>query len=368
MNNLRQIVQKPIGQVLLATLLFCFIFIALFVGLYKAGVSYIVKERSRRATDLTAMTAGAVYANGLQLVRETNIAALIATTYDIGVIVQKISPMFVGLPEDLPAIIPAALEADPKKRDQVHDLQKQLFGIGQIGYYPALIEGQTLATAGENHLSNLPVPFFAYNYETGTPQNIMVPNMALTFRTIADLLPDVQENQYSLKHDGIRYYFSENQVESAHNPRHPKQKRVRKSASLKFAHWWVRKEMNSDAQDADFLSRIAPMSVLKILKDNLLKNIVLDVTDRDDPPCHTFMLLGRMQANLSGKDRTFYQLSEVRVETNGLAAWDIGHPFDIYLTKPDAESFPALGDAMKTIQGLSGPGELFDKSGLSEAL
>lgn len=356
------------GQVLLATLFFCFIFLALFLGLYKAGVSYIIKERSRRATNLTALTAGAVYANGLQLVRETNVAAMIAATYDVGVIVRSISPMFAGLPEDLPAIIPAALEADPKWREKVHDLQKKIFGIGQVGFYPALIEGQALATAEENRLNNSPVPIFAYNYETGTLQDIVVPNMALTFRTVADLLPDEEKAEYSLKHDGIRYYFTESQVESAHNPRHPKQKRVRKSASTKFAHWWVKKENSGDPEESNFLGRIAPTSVLKLLKDKLLKKFVLDVTDRDYPPCHTFMLLGRMRVKLSGSDKTFYQLGEVRVDTDGLAAWDIDHSFDVYLTKVDLESFPALDNAIKTFQGIPGLSELLDKSGLLEAL
>jgi len=129
MKNLRKIIQKPLGQVLLATLLFCFIFLALFVGLYKAGTAYILKEKSRRATNLTALTAGAVYANGLQLVRESNVFVMAATALDLAQIVQKISPMFVGLPEDLPALIPAAWAADPNRREEVHKIQRIMFGI-----------------------------------------------------------------------------------------------------------------------------------------------------------------------------------------------------------------------------------------------
>src|SRR5665213_2684375 len=83
MIRIKHWTKNPSGQVLLATLLFCFIFVPLFVGLYKSGMLYNAKEQAIRASNLTAFSAGAVYANGLQLVRLTNVALLLAAAIDI---------------------------------------------------------------------------------------------------------------------------------------------------------------------------------------------------------------------------------------------------------------------------------------------
>src|ERR1700690_1443456 len=90
MIRLKKWTEKPSGQVLIATLFFCFVFFALFIGLYKSGMIYSAKERATRATDLTALSAGAVYANGLQLVRVTNAILLVFASLDIVVIAAAV--------------------------------------------------------------------------------------------------------------------------------------------------------------------------------------------------------------------------------------------------------------------------------------
>ncbi|HET9870157.1 MAG TPA: hypothetical protein VFR02_06665, partial [bacterium] len=60
MRRLHPALAGPRGQVLLATLLFCFIFTVLFAGLFRSGLLYGLKERSVRACDLTALSSGAV--------------------------------------------------------------------------------------------------------------------------------------------------------------------------------------------------------------------------------------------------------------------------------------------------------------------
>src|SRR6185369_12497233 len=102
MKNWRHFCRKPLGQVLLATLFFCFIFSALFIGLYKAGTAYLLKERSRVATDMTALTAGAVYANGLQQVRYANAVLMILVGIDAAKVGAAMAP-FLELPPPLDA-------------------------------------------------------------------------------------------------------------------------------------------------------------------------------------------------------------------------------------------------------------------------
>lgn len=368
MIKIKNISQQPLGQVLLATLLFCFIFLALFIGLYRAGSAYVLKERSQRAVNLTTLSAGAVYANGLQLVRESNVILMAAAAADIMVISAKISPMIAGLPLDLPLLIPAAMAADPKSRDKVQQVQRNLFGIGKpSGLYPLLIEGQAWATANENGLSTLPLPLFAYNFETATPANVMVPNMAVTFRTAADLLPELERSAYSLSHDGERHYFSDTEVEKAHNPRNPGQMRVKKNSSSPFAGWWVRKEKRIGNEEGSFLTHLAPAWALEHLR-KFLKDLVLDVIDRDDPPCHTFTFLGITNSRINRVKKDLYQVGEVRVETEGLAAWDILKPYDIYQQRVDLTSFPALRTALQTAASIPFLDRILKNSDLLEGL
>jgi hypothetical protein len=116
--------------------------------------------------------------------------------------------------------------------------------------------------------------------------------------------------------------------------------RVKKSAASAFAGWWVRTEKNGAERGGEsrFLSRIAPLGALKLLR-HYLAELQLDVTDRDDPPCHTFGLLGVFSGGLK---RNFYQAGESRIEPDGLAAWDLRNPIQVGLVKVDPETLPLL--------------------------
>src|SRR5579872_4240152 len=205
MKSLRERIQSPLGQVLLATLLFCFIFLALFVGLYKAGTAYILKEKSRRATSLTALTGAAVYANGLQLVRNSNFILTSLIAIDLWNAGTAAAAAFEGGP---PAMLAAAYQADKvNSRTSLQNFQDKFFGVESVGLYPYLIAGQAASTAGENQLSFLPV--YAYNYETAqSVTQAATPNMALRFRKASEFMPESNESVYSLTHDGIKHYFS----------------------------------------------------------------------------------------------------------------------------------------------------------------
>src|SRR5579859_7596646 len=125
MRKLRAFTQKPLGQVLLATLLFCFIFLVLFAGLYKAGTAYIVKERARRSTTLTALTGGAVYANGLQLVRKSNDLLMLFVGVDLFKAGFAAAAVFAGGPL---AMVEAAKAADKlNARTAVQEFQNLFF-------------------------------------------------------------------------------------------------------------------------------------------------------------------------------------------------------------------------------------------------
>ncbi|SRR5579871_174985 len=356
-QKLRDFNQNPLGQVLLATLLFCFVFIALFLGLYKSGQAYIVKEETRRAVNLTSLTGGAVYANGLQLVREANIVIMGSAAFDAAVIAQSIGEALLAPPPlDVAAVALAAEKADPHSRNPAQDIFAAVFGVDTpagIGAYPALIAGQAYLTANENSLS-LP-PYNAYNYETAKDIDAVAPNMALRFRHADEFLPDNNVAPYSLMHNGVRHYFYSDQVESADNPRHPKQMRVKKFSSSEFAGWWVRREKGGlDDGGAGNLSGQNPFS--KVTGIGLLKKYLhqfkLDITDRDDPPCHSFTTLGNMKVKTGAQDKSLYEVGEVRVETKGISAWDTGKPFQIYLVKVNIDAFPVLRQSLQTLRNI----------------
>lgn len=365
MRNLRSFSQKPLGQSLLATLLFCFIFLALFVGLFKAGSAYVVKERARRATNLTALTGGSVYANGLELVRESNWVLSFAVAFDIGKAGLAAAAAFEGGPA---AMLEAAYLADKgNSRTVVQKFQNIFLGVDIPGIYPFLIEAQALASATDNHLSFIPA--YAYNYETATSMDVIVPNLALRFRTASEFLPNLEKAMYSLEHNGVRYYFSSDKVEPAHNPRNPNQMRVKKDSGSEFAGWWVKKEKNGvdSGNGSSVLSKYVPTSILRALK-KFLDDFKFDVTDRDDPPCHTFTLISKMPGEIVSGDKNFYQASEVRVETDGLAAWDIGKPYDIYLQKVDLASLPGVRDVLNKLGSVPVIGQIMKSSDIINGL
>ena len=354
MEKLRRKLEKPLGQALLATLLFCFIFVALFAGLYKAGRAYLLKEKSRRAVNLTALTGGAVYANGLEMVRLSNGILMMLVGLDLWKAGMAAAPLL----ETPPLALAAAYEADQvNARTPFQKFQDRFFGVESPGLYPLLIGGQTAATGGANQLSFPPI--YAYNHETADLKSVLLPNMALRFRRASDFLPEAQKGLYSLRHDGIKHFFGSEQVEPAHNPQHPAQMRVKKfgSAYPQYAGWWVKKESaGGETRGEGPLSKIDP-KILDVLREFLAK-FKMDVTDRDDPPCHTLALVGGLKGNIGGREREFYDLGETRVDSDGLAAANFGHSFGINLEKVDPHSFPLLREVLAGAGQIPGMGQI----------
>ena len=360
----QRFLRRPLGQVLLATLLFCFIFTALFVGLYKAGTSYLLKEKTRRAVNLTALTGGAVYANGLEMVRFSNGILMVLAGIDMWKAGMAAAPLV----ETPPAALAAAYQADKiNARAPFQNFQDKFFGVESPGVYPLLIGAQTASTGVGNQLSFLPL--YAYNYETSGVRDMLVPNMALRFRRASDFLPDLQKGLYSLRHDGVKFIFPADQVEPAHNPRYPHQMRVKKNGSSypQFAGWWVKKESDGVTTGGQNpLSKLSP-PLLDVLRD-FLRNFKLDVTDRDDPPCHTLALLGSLKGDIGGTERSFYQFGEVRVDSDGLGAENFRHPFDVYLQKVDLDSFPILRNVLGGSTQIPGMDQILKNSGWMRGL
>src|ERR1700679_1091414 len=112
-TSIQKRIKNPEGQVLLATLFFCFIFAVLFAGLYKSGLVYSLKERSNRSSELTALSAGAVYANGMQLVRLTNLILVAYAMIDLTVIAAAVTA---ASTVSLGTLTAAATKADPHLR------------------------------------------------------------------------------------------------------------------------------------------------------------------------------------------------------------------------------------------------------------
>ena len=363
MKKMSALLQKPMGQVLAATVLFCFIYIALFSGLYRAGTAYMLKERGRRGADLTSLSAGAVYANGLRLVQYSNIVLMMVFASDIGAIGLKISPLIPGLPEDLPLVLATAKAADPNHRREWQEVQSFLFGVPlengsssragldlQLPLEPihGSIELQAHSTAGDNQLkNNLILPCLFYNIET--TKNLgraVLPDMALRFRRAGEILSDSPPAGYSLEHDGQKYYFTQDQVEPAQNPRLPGQMRVRQDYPSPFSGMWVHSDKDgSNSDDFDHFVSHFPFgpATAKALQ-GFLDKVLLDVTHRDDPPNHTLALLNQLPGKAGGTALNLTQTTEVTVEGGGLAAWDIQNPpFKSYLKKLDPGDFPGMG-------------------------
>jgi hypothetical protein len=293
---------------------------------------------------------GAVYANGLQLVRHSNVLLMFSVAADLGMMGMAISPFIPGFPATVPAAIQAAKNADPKFRRKVQTLQSELFGIPlpgtsratdsrsprTFGIYPAWMEWEGHQAARMNGFEATPlnVQFF-YNLPSAKQAlNCRVPSMGLRFRRADELLPASPSPLYSLFHDGQRHYFSEADIEPAQNPRDPGQKRVRLNGPSRFAGMWVRREKGT-GNDPNPLSQgtgIGPTS-WGLLR-GLLKDIVLDVTHKDDPPFHNLALMGRMSRVIRGKDLNYLETSGVALSGSGLAAWDIQAPlFTAHLQK-----------------------------------
>ncbi len=368
--------EKPSGQALVATLFFCFVFFALFIGLYKSGMVYSAKERATRSTDLTALSAGAVYANGLQLVRVTNAVLLAFAALDIVIIAAAI-----GLTGGADLSIWKA--ADPNFRGRVQLIQKILFGIGlPSGAYPFLIFTEGLSLASDNQLKNNwgnpaqlswkvplpPSPIFLFNYETSDPIQALLPNMALKFRKATVLLPNMdkapaEKRRYHLtkKETGVKYYFKANEVEIAPNSQNPGQMRV-KSADFKNRYVSLEKEVESEAEK-DAEKRIKKESLMKMESalgglTNVLDQITLDVTDNDDPPDHSLMVYSEFP-NSKGGSTYIKTISEADIEGDGLAAWDLNAPkYQAQLVQVGPERLTDLLNVQARISQIANSGQI----------
>jgi hypothetical protein len=355
MNHL--IKENPAGQALLATLLFCFIFVVLFAGLYKAGLSYIQKERALRGTDLTALSVGAVYANGLQLVRYSNAALM-------GLVVA-----------DVLTYIATEGRVDLNLRGKMHTFQKWIFGINDkgdgpgIGAYPFLfwLEGVQIAENNQLlnnwpsfsrgfHLPVPPLPMFLFNAETTNLQWLLIPNMALKFRSAVDLLPQIknekvlyfEEDKY---HKGQLIYFPEEDVEPWVTSKHQGQMRVKIQGRYFHDGLKMKPVVTPGTNPADkdsFLGKSLQTAT------DLLKNIQFDVTHADDPHKHTVVVYDQLPSSVSqaqGKETlNFHSLSEAKLVGGGLAAWDILKPkFLVRLVPFEIQNLPAIRDLIGSI-------------------
>ena len=334
MIRIKHWTKNPSGQVLLATLLFCFIFMALFIGLYKSGMLYNAKEKAIRSSNLTALSAGAVYANGLQIVRLTNVALLLAAAVDILAIAAALE-----ITGGFSLIIPSQFK-DLNTRKLVQDVQSILFGINQpIGIYPLLISDETISIASQNGLKSTfpslnplswslpipPSPILIFNVTTLGPglAQAIVPNMALKFRTanfFSDTVPKPKKiYKYKSRKDGAIHYLNSDQVELAPNSQNKGQMRVKKGVGLEGEGYFVAEEVNAGLSKLNAVINIA----------NFLAALQLDVTDRDIPAVHNIFVYASYPTSIKDPQNNYAEiqtLSQVNVLGTGLAAWNVNDP------------------------------------------
>ena len=328
----------------MATLLFCFIFVTLFVGLYKSGMLYNAKEQAIRASNLTALSAGAVYANGLQLVRLTNVALLLAAAIDILAIAAVLE-----ITGGFSLILPSQFK-DLNTRKLVQDVQSVLFGINRpIGIYPLLISDETISVASQNGLKNTfpslnplawslpipPSPILIFNVTTLGPDlaQAIIPNMALKFRTANFFLNTLPKPNkiYSYKSGktGKIHTFNSDQVELAPNSQNEGQMRVKKGSGLEGEGYFVTEQISAGLSKLNAIINIA----------NLLAGLQLDVTDRDIPAVHNIFVYGSYLTSIKdtqNNNTEIQTLSQVNVSGTGLAAWNVNDaPYQATLAPTD---------------------------------
>ncbi len=326
--------KNPSGQVLLATLLFCFIFVALFVGLYKSGLLYNAKEQAVRSSNLTALSAGAVYANGLQIVRLTNVVLLLAAAIDILAIAAALE-----ITGGFSLILPPQFK-DLNTRKLVQDVQSVLFGINQpIGIYPLLISDETISVASQNGLKSTfsssnplswslpipPSPILIFNVTTLGPglAHAIIPNMALKFRTanfFLNTLPKPKKTySYTSGKSGNVHTFNSDQVEPAPNSQNEGQMRVKKGSGLEGEGYFVTEQVSAGLSKLNAVINLA----------NLLAGLQLDVTDRDIPAVHNIFVYASYPTSIKdtqNNNTEIQTLSQVNVSGTGLAAWNVNDP------------------------------------------
>ncbi len=388
---IRKKIEKPEGQVLLATLFFCFIFAALFAGLYKSGLVYSLKERSNRSCELTALSAGAVYANGMQLVRLTNVLLIAFAMIDLTVIAAEVAA---ASSVSFGALALIASRADPHTRKIVQDLQKVLFGIDikVPGLYPLLILTEGLSADEKNCLMNNwsipahlsfhvpfpPSPLFLFSVETSTPIFISaVPTMALKFRTADQFINDMDDSnenkvyyRYKDQQTGTYHYVEEKDTEEAPGSVHEGQRRVREG--LPGSNKLLKMEpvtMTEAEKDAlgSAEGELPKHGLTQIQSSfgaiaHLLNGIPMDVTDRDDPPNHTVVVYSTLPTTLQKTSQSgvnLQSLSETSVEGPGLAAWDFENPlYQARLTEFDASRAAQIISSKINLQNLIGSGQI----------
>lgn len=348
--------RRPGGQVLAAVLLFFMAFTVLFALLYRSGIAYSMKARAVRGSDLTALSCGSVYAEGLHLVRLSNVILMSAAALDLFTMVDVFISS--GGPATVPASTAAALAADPGLRKRVQDAQAIFFGIARegreepLGVYPFLIHAGGLAAASDNALEIIPPlsPLILYNPETTEAIRSVFPGMALRFRTADELLPETRgQDENPACHrlrdtrSGRWVYFRPEQLEPAPGA-HANQFRVRCDLPSPYRCKYV-----ETCGASGVTGRIPGLAwALKRLGD-VLKRIRLDVTHRDEPPMHTVLVGARLKAH-AHDDSPLGHASETRIVGSGLAAWDtLAPPFRPRLIPIDPERLPLLRDLASRI-------------------
>ncbi len=327
MTHIHRWSQKPAGQVLLATLLFCFIFITLFIGLFKSGLLFSAKERAIQAANLTALSAGAVYANGMQVVRLSNAIVFAIALGSVALLATGIGSVL-----EISSLLLGFNPFDVVKAAQ--NVQKLLFGIDEpSGLYPLLIFTETLSLTSQNGLKNtwpslapstwqtpisVPSPLMLFNVASIGPETLkaVVPNMALKFRDGSFLAVPKIPKLYQMNDQGKIRIYTENQVEPAKNSRGAT---YWVKAGYVGAHRYVSEIKNAATDKANKIATI--FSTLSAMK--------LDVIDRDAPPLHNIFFYAAYPTTAkdpNGKNAEIQTLSQVMVTGSGLEFWKVSDP------------------------------------------
>jgi hypothetical protein len=363
MKRLRKVLRKPHGQVLLATLLFCFIFTVLFAGLYHAGLLYSAKTRCARGADLTVLSGGAVYCNGLQWVRYANAVIILAAAIDVAKMAT--AALAAGVASGGLAAAGAAREADTLKLRRVaQDAFDPLFGVEKpTGLYPLWIFYETRQAAKQNDLATslgdkgldqvVPLPpVLLFSMKT-RGLDALVPNMNLKFRTIGDLLDDLEdavdkEPLYVTCQGSVTLTAS--QVQPCERA-HPDEMCVKKGTPI-YGGKYCRLIPGENAGSLSKTGYLKPIMdktkwALHILKP-LLDNIKLDIGHRTKPPDHTLFLYDFLKFH----DDKLHQTAEAKIEGPGLAAWNLASgPFRTKLVSEEFDCLPVVGSLIRQCPG-----------------
>jgi hypothetical protein len=331
-------------------MLFCFLFMVLFAGVYKAGQMYRAKTLSARGADLCVLSGAAVYCNELQWVRYANAALLVAFSVDL--IRMATAALAAGGLSAGSGALAAALAVDRTNlRTPLQNALKPLFGIETTsGVLPWWIYRETREAAKGNRMAispsaanalSIPMPpLLLFNLQTCGASSVL-PNLNLRFRTLEELLSDLEDVAASeplyLSYDRAMT-FTSSQVQPCKNA-HPGQMCV-KSGTPKYGGTYCESIPGVEWGEAAENPILKPMLgkvkwALKALRP-LLKDIRLDITHRTNPPDHTLLFYGFLSAG----GRRYHQTSEARVEGPGLAAWDI--PAGPYRARLITEEFDRL--------------------------